>query len=86
MTVPYRAFYNVLQTNKASVGRGALTPPRRNHAYRGKRCNLFVGDDACIVPWPFAVCITVDKNVITLGWRAHNMRPYGAPYSINSCF
>ena len=35
----------------------------------------FVGDDACIVPWPFAVCITVDKNVITLGWRAHNVRP-----------
>ena len=45
------AFYNVLQTNKASVGRGALTPPRRSHAYRGKRCNLFVWDDACIVPW-----------------------------------
>ena len=35
---------------KQTVGRGALTPPRRNHAYRGKRCNLFVGDDACIVP------------------------------------
>ena len=35
---------------KQTVGRGALTPPRRNHAYRGKRCNLFVGDDTCIVP------------------------------------
>ena len=35
---------------KQTVGRGALTPPRRNHAYRGKRCNLFVGDDACIIP------------------------------------
>ena len=37
-------------THKCPVGRGALTPPRRNRAYRGKRCNLFVGDDACIVP------------------------------------
>ena len=27
-----------------------LEPPRRNHAYRGKRCNLFAGDDACTVP------------------------------------
>ncbi len=26
-TVPYRAFYNELQTDKYSVGRGHLTPP-----------------------------------------------------------
>lgn len=30
-----------------------------------------------IVPWRFAKCGTIEKSIAYLGWRAHNVRPYG---------
>ena len=30
-----------------------------------------------IVPWRFAQCGTIEKSIAYLGWRAHNVRPYG---------
>lgn len=30
-----------------------------------------------IVPWRFDQCGTIEKSIAYLGWRAHNVRPYG---------
>ena len=38
-----------------------------------------------IVPWPFALCKTLKNALIILGWRAHDVRPYG-PYGENARF
>lgn len=35
------------------------------------------GTMTSIVLWRFAQCGTIEKSIAYLGWRAHNVRPYG---------
>ena len=38
---------------------------------------ICMGTMTSIVPWRFAQCGTIEKSIAYLGWRAHNVRPYG---------
>lgn len=59
--------------NEKIVGRDALIAPQKNV----KPQIICRGTMTSIVPWRFAQCGTIEKSIAYLGWRAHNVRPYG---------
>jgi hypothetical protein len=64
--------------NEKIVGRDALIAPQRNVKQLTQTRKLSVGGTmTSIVPWRFAQCGTIEKSIAYLGWRAHNVRPYG---------